>query len=72
MKKSKTTKDNKEEANLVPKCDWCKIEGEDSPKANFRFSVTDLDGVVLDTLNLCDRCCKRGVTFDGKDLDASD
>lgn len=50
-------------------CDWC---GPDFEDAKYRFTITDLNGVVLDYCYLCGECSKRGVTFNGTIIDSAD
>lgn len=53
MAKTKTTK---------TKCEWC--DGTDDPIwAEFRVSYCKLDGTLIEMVNLCESCVKRGVTL---------
>lgn len=37
---------------MTDECDWCGEEKE----IKFKASITDVDGVVLETVNICKEC----------------
>ncbi len=53
---------------MTKPCDWC----DDETAAVVRVTYTDLEGTVLDMAYLCEQCCKRGATWNGKAIDAHD
>lgn len=68
---------NRNDKKVLKLCDWCTIDRTQFPDvpelnihADFRLSVTDMDGILLSSICLCAECAKRGATFDGHDFDA--
>ena len=49
----------------INKCEWCEDLG------NVKVAITDLEGVLKDVVVLCSECAKRGVTWNGRAIDAA-